>query len=71
MKLRKDNTHTDTRITMNTKQKRKSSLHITSKTLCFYNKELILKVARKNICHIQGKPIRITTYFSVEALKAK
>ena len=53
-------------------QKRKSSHHIIIKTLNAQNKERILKAAReKDQVAYKGRPIRITSDFSTETMKAR
>lgn len=53
-------------------QKRKSSCHITIKTLNPQNKERILKAAReKGHVTYKGRPISITPDFSAETMKAR
>jgi hypothetical protein len=52
--------------------KRKSSYHIIIKILYAQNKERILKAIReKDQVRYDGRPIRITTDFSTETLKAR
>jgi hypothetical protein len=52
-------------------QKRNFSHHIIVKTPNAWNKERILKVVRRNGQETyKGRPIRITTVFSIEILKA-
>jgi hypothetical protein len=52
--------------------RKKSSCHIIIKTLNAQNKERILKAIRENGQVIyKGRPMRITTDFSTENLKAK
>ena len=64
----------DTRSLENTKEtgSKKSSRHIIIKTLNLQNKERILRAAKKKAqVTCKGRPIRITTDFSMETMKVR
>jgi hypothetical protein len=64
------NTQEDCRISINLGQKRKYSYHIIIKAEDLQNKEIILKAAReKGQVIYKGRPIRITTDFSIWTVK--